>query len=422
MTRKFNHWKKLIVTVAWTVALNSSLSAQDVTESERVSSPEGVRFDVENVNIAKRFHREINAKHIFEIIAMREIVYMPEEHKQMKLVPSIDRFYSNALLETVRTAYHNHHPLALSPDVIWLTICQGISIHIELNFKSLEKKIFPNGHPNSIYVRVDALASDSTQWDVAVDSLTQQTRRYTAPYFYEAFVPQFSTTTPIDHVAYQITLLHAQQEAFSYNVLTACGIPWIVLRGTTEDWEMIKDKLSILDTLEMTEWKTCLLPIIDEFIEASKGNANKEFWMNIYKDRVEYEAHAITGWIHKLFPYIMENIEPMYDDESEHNDDSVITNLPDWKITVRKIKYKQNPFLNKKVTSSNNLTSKYFPSSILKVPFTWHNFSNDQTDSLFFWSGIWGTKQYGDKTLEPFVSWALTKEEYMKDEDDEDEE
>lgn len=214
MTRKFNHWKKLIVTAAWTVALNSSLSAQDVTESERVSSPEGVRFDVENVSIAKRFHREINAKHIFERIAMREIVY-------------------------------------------------------------------------------------------------------------------------------------------------------------------------------------------------------------IYKDRVEYEAYAITGWIHKLFPYIMKNIEPIYDDESEHNDDSVITNLPDWKITVRKIKYKQNPFLNKKVTSSNNLTSKYFPSSILKVPFTWHNFSNNQTDSLFFWSGIWGTKQYGDKTLEPFVSWALTKEEYMKDEDEE---
>ena len=410
MTRIFNHWRRLIMTATWAVALNSSLSAQDVTGSERASSPEGVRFNVENDSIAEEFKFEQDAKDVFMQTTWREIVYMPEEHKQMKLVPSIDRVESNALLETVRTAYHEHRPLALSPDVIWLTICQGISIHINMNFNSLEKKIYPKGHPKSILVRVDTVAFDASQWSVAVDSLSQQTRRYTNPYFYEAFVPQFSTTTPIDHIAYQITLLHAQKEAFSYNVESGCGIPWIVLRGTTEDWMLIKDKLSILDTLGMKEWKASLIPIINQFIAASKGKAKKSFWMNIYKDKQDYGLYSITGWIHKLFPYIMENIEPMYDDESEHNDDSVITYLPDREIMVKKIKYKSNPFLYKKVTSSDNLTSKVFPSSTVKLPFTWHNVFENKTESFYFWSGIWGTKQYGDKTLEPFISWALTVE------------
>ena len=364
-------------------------------------APEGVRFDVEDVTICDRFSGEKDAKIHFEEMTMREILYMPDEHAQKRIVPSSDLFSSNALLETVRDAYHGHHPLALSPDVIWLTICQGMSIHINLNFKSLEGKIYKNGHPDAIHVRVDTVAFDSTQWSVAVDSLAQHTRRYTDPYFYEAFVPQFSTTSPIDHVAYQITLLYAQQEGFSYSVESGCGIPWIVLRGTTEDWEMIKKKLSILDTLEMTEWKKCLLPIIDQFISASKGKAKKSFWANIYKDKTSYGTYAITGWIHQLFPYI-----------TNRNDST--TDLPDWGISVDGITYQPNPFLNKKVTSSDNLTSNHFPSSILKVPFVWHNHYEERTDSLYLWSGIWGAKQYGDKTLEPFISWVLTKGEYKK--------
>lgn len=346
-------------------------------------SPEGVRFYVKNDTIADKFYEEQNVKNFFEYITLKEVLYMPEEHKNMRIAPTIGPNLPNGLLETVRNAYHGHYPLALSPDVIWLTICQGMSKHINLNFKSLETKIYKNGHPKSILVRIDSLAFDSTQWSVAVDSLAQQTRRYTDPYFYEAFVPQFSTTSPIDHVAYQITLLDAQKKAFSYNLESGCGFPWIVLRGTTEDWELIKKKLSILDTLEMTEWKESLTPILDEFIEASQGRANKTFWMNIFKTEGEYETYAITGWILKLFPYI-DSDQP-------------------------------NPFLNKRVAASDNLSTDRFPSSILSVPFVWHNAFEDRTDSLYFWSGILGAKQYGDKTLEPFISWALTTKDYKKE-------
>lgn len=365
-------------------------------------APEGVRFYVENDSIAENFFFEQNVRTFFEKITMREVLYMPEEHKQMRIVPNIQPHMPNGLLETVRNAYQGHHPLALSPDVIWLTICQGMSKHINLNFKLLENKIYKNGHPESIFVRIDSLAFDSTQWSVAIDSLAQQTRRYTDPNFYEAFVPQFSTTSPIDHVAYQITLLHAQQKGFSYSVESGCGIPWIVLRGTTEDWELIKKKLSILNTLGMKKWKSSLLPIIDQFIAASKGKADKSFWANIYKDKTSYGTYAITGWIHQLFPYITSR------------DGSSTTDLQDWGISVNGITYQPNPFLNKKVTSSDNLTSDYFPSSVLKVPFVWHNHYEGRTDSLYLWSGIWGAKQYGDKTLEPFISWVLTKGEYKK--------
>lgn len=93
-------------------------------------SPEGVRFYVKNDTIADKFYEEQNVKNFFEYITLKEVLYMPEEHKNMRIAPTIGPNLPNGLLETVRNAYYGHYPLALSPDVIWLTICQGINILI----------------------------------------------------------------------------------------------------------------------------------------------------------------------------------------------------------------------------------------------------------------------------------------------------
>eukprot|EP01052_Picozoa_sp_SAG31_P041062 SAG31_NODE_6120_length_2160_cov_4.003396_1_plen_50_part_10 len=35
----------------------------------------------------------------------------------------------NLLAKSVHAAFYGHHPLVLSPDVIWLTIAQGLANH-----------------------------------------------------------------------------------------------------------------------------------------------------------------------------------------------------------------------------------------------------------------------------------------------------
>src|SRR5581483_9537237 len=57
--------------------------------------------------------------------------------KQFPLVES----HSNALVETLAFAYAHHKPVSLSPDVIWLTIMQGLAIHIQQNSEALRNKI-----------------------------------------------------------------------------------------------------------------------------------------------------------------------------------------------------------------------------------------------------------------------------------------
>ena len=41
------------------------------------------------------------------------------------------------LLSAVARAFGEHRPLVLSPDVVWLTIAQGVAQHVRLNAESL---------------------------------------------------------------------------------------------------------------------------------------------------------------------------------------------------------------------------------------------------------------------------------------------
>jgi hypothetical protein len=85
----------------------------------------------------------------------------------------------------------------LSPDVIWLAICQGVSIHVNQNFKKLEKKIFKKSKPDTIEIRNDSLYFGEIYWNQLIDSLSFETKQYTNADLYDFFVADFSTTTPI---------------------------------------------------------------------------------------------------------------------------------------------------------------------------------------------------------------------------------
>lgn len=350
----------------------------------RKEVPKGVRFEVDNVKIAEDYLGEVEIEEIQNDLE-RGTYFIPQEHRTEQLVYTRHCNLPNAVMQ----AYKDHRPLALSPDEIWLTICQGMSIHINENFKRLKHKIYKGKVSQQLTVENNKLGLYDPAWQELVDSMATKTSNYTGPLFYDAFVPQFSTTTPTIKTAYQITLLGAQQKAFDYVAITACGIPYITLLGTTEDWKLIKTKLSILDQLGMKKWKASLEPIIDQFISASEGKVDADFWQNIYKDkRDEYDAYAISGWIHKLYPYI---IDIYYKKNLEQ-------------------RYKPNPFLDKKLKSGDYLTSNRFPNGTTKVPITWKNLRENETKELWFVSGFMGLKQYKDKTLEPFISWAIYTE------------
>lgn len=373
-----------------------SVAKEEASSADNIKRDtlEGFRFDVDTVKIAEAYLNTNVLSEVFpEKIHQSKISYIPKEQLTQQIVSS----YDNGLLEAVTIAYNTHYPLVLSPDIVWLNICQGMAIHINENFESLEKVIFKNGHSKVIKVRNDSLGRNDDAWSDLIDSLSAQTKQYTDSVFYDAFVPKFSTTTSVEHVTYEITILYAQQKAYRYVAESGCGIPYITLKGTTEDWEKLKSKLNILDSLNLSHWRACLDPIMDQFVNASKGIVDKKFWRNIYKDRWDYDPIFITGWIHKLFPYIIDNRLENVEVDEDGNGKSMIKYLP-------------NPYLDKKVKSTDSLSKNRFPCGVVDVPFQWINHYVEETKNMRFYAGFIGIKQYADKSIEPFISWAVCED------------
>jgi len=116
----------------------------------------------------------------------------------------------------------------------------------------------------------------------------------------------FSTTTDIVKASYQAVLMDSCKLFFEYTVYYRCGIPQIHLDGTTQDWENIYNKVESLSEYQLDSYLNKIRPILKQFIEASKGNIDKDFWNNIYKfnERCGSGHDYITGWINDLVLYV----------------------------------------------------------------------------------------------------------------------
>jgi len=48
---------------------------------------------------------------------------------------------SHPVIGALHEAFNTHRPVTLSPDIIWVTICQGLAHHVNLNAESLRRQL-----------------------------------------------------------------------------------------------------------------------------------------------------------------------------------------------------------------------------------------------------------------------------------------
>ena len=91
-----------------------------------------------------------------------------------------------------------------------------------------------------------------------------------------------------------------------------CGIPSVTLRGTAEDWAKVRAKADRLRGLDMDWWLESLLPALDHFVRAAKGDADPRFsvqfhgWIRASGKRAHHRV--ATG----LFPVHQRGPPPEY--------------------------------------------------------------------------------------------------------------
>lgn len=220
----------------------------------------------------------------------------------------------DCLFQTVYMAYARHHAITLSPDMIWLLICQRLARYVNTHAEEMRPLIVT--HEGKIELEIKSekdLLSNDADWSAVIDAFSSQIGNYTKNNIVETVTSGFSTTTVTERIATQITLMVTLKEYFDYTaVYAACGIPYISLKGTPDDWRQVFEKVCQLEKYGLAQWANSLKPIIIQFIQAAEGQPDRKFWRSmVKKNRVRKLKEAncspkkptkLDGWLLKFFP------------------------------------------------------------------------------------------------------------------------
>ena len=285
----------------------------------------------------------------------------------------------NALVRAIHVAFDRHYPLVLSPDMIWLCIMQGLSLHVNENAEKLRSKFVSHQGKKEIVVRRDHFVKgQQNPWEDVFAEFSVNIRAHIGAQTHDLILPQFSTTDPVSKAVSEIVLMETVKSYFSYTVVTLCGIPEITLEGSPEDWRMIREKAEQLAQFDLEWWIPSLLPILDQFVAASSGDVDQGFWSDIYKLNGGSGGPFCSGWILNLFPYLTHGRNP-------------------WIEIDRLGSHRRGA-----------ATTDSFPSGLSRAPFVWKYFGTKY--QMEFIGGFMAVKQ-DPKTLalRPELGWAVVE-------------
>lgn len=286
-------------------------------------------------------------------------------------------------------AYADHRPVVLSPDIVWLIIAQNFSAYV--NAKSDVMRDFFVTHEGKMDLVVDSNNDimelvGNGDWELLLNDFSVCVARNTKGDVSEMLTANFTTTGITERIASQITLIDVVKTYFNYwNLTFGCGIPYITLEGTPEDWQKVREKARGLSKYGLEKWSKELDEILTEFVKASEGSPNQAFWQDIVKKtRVdELKSKKYCG---------------MYYDKKG------TTKLDGWFLRF---------FLDK--VEGTAIKEKFWaedmPSEIVRVPFK-HAYYDPATHEILkvfpmeLWAGFVGVEEDAKtKALTPKIGW-----------------
>ncbi len=220
---------------------------------------------------------------------------------------SLVTFGSHSFISGMREAYWHHRPVTLSPDMIWVLIAQGFSHHVNANAEALRDRIVDFKGKKELVCEFDVTSIGQIDWEKAVDSFSVKIAENTKSDIAEIIKADFSTTTQVERIASEITLMSAVKDYFVFTVsIMGCGIPYVVLEGTPEDWQRVYDKAMQLRDYDLGWWIDELEPVLRQIVASSKGEIDNSFWMNMFRihtKEVYGSPECLNGWMAKFYPY-----------------------------------------------------------------------------------------------------------------------
>jgi len=156
-------------------------------------------------------------------------------------VPVLQGFY---------TAHTNHYPIRIKPDDIWLLIVQAFSHHVNINSEKLRNMFVNFSGKQELLVEYplpDISQVDKKFLEGFSEQINEQMKQFLGEKLLDILTPNYSTTDHDSSIVCKISIMGAFKKYFNYSMsICGCGIPYIILEGTAEDYEKIKSKAQFL--------------------------------------------------------------------------------------------------------------------------------------------------------------------------------
>lgn len=318
---------------------------------------------------------------------------------------------ANHFLLMLQIAFNSHKAISISPDHIWLLICQGFADHIKISKELFKDKIILDSATSTIQIRRDDFVKGGNNpWEELLPEFSGQICQYIDKDLYDNTVLKFSTTTSKESTAFEIAFLDAMFAYFTYEFATLCGIPSVKILGDADDYLKIHQALDKLKTYELDWWINKLQSHLEKIIRSCKGENIPDFWQSIYKEDNQSGGPYITGWIVDFFPYLKHTLseEEGVIDYGTISEKQVIKVLKVTDYKNLEIKLMDVVIQNPKLMGDHDFTIKLdkLPRGLSQVPFKWQYLN--QSYDMNFVSGFMGIREDQDtNTLETDIHWAV---------------
>ena len=225
------------------------------------------------------------------------------------------------MLNGFYTAHCNHYPIRIKPDDIWILIIQAFSHHVNINSESL-RSMFVN-FSGKKELRINYPLSDLSQVNKKVledfsEQINTKMKEFLGEELLNNLTPNYSTTDYDSLIVCKISIMGSFKKYFDYTMgLMGCGVPYLILEGTAEDYEKIKSKAKYLSKYKFEWYINKIIPHIDKMIEAKKGKVDVNYFKNMIQNREEteyqpglsgnggysYQVDHLSGWFLNFFAY-----------------------------------------------------------------------------------------------------------------------
>ena len=258
-------------------------------------------------------------------------------------IPVLNGFYK---------AHMNHYPIRIKPDDIWLLIVQSFSHHVNTNSEQL-RHMFVNfsGKKELIvqYPLTDVNQVDKKYLEDFSNQINEQMKEYLGEKILDTLTPNFSTTTYDYTIICKISIMGAFKKYFDYTMdLCGCGIPYLIIEGTAEDYKKIITKAKELSKYEFEWYINRIIPHIEKMVEAMEGKIDVDYFKNMIQSKEEtehesgdsgiggysYKVDHLSGWFLDFFAYITSGEGSYYPFKEDHLSVLDFKKLPNQRLTV----------------------------------------------------------------------------------------